>query len=483
MPIKHGVYVSEVPTSVTVPIVADCGVPFVIGAAPVHLAESPAASEVPILCTSWEEFVQKFGYSEDWAKYSLCEFAYSHFKLYGREPVIFCNMLSPASHKSAVAGADKAVSGGKVELPETAIPSSIVVKAAGGEGNAYVVNTDYTVTSEAGDPGQGGAVIIQLLATSTHASETSLNIAYDEVTPASVTANVVATGLEAIELCMSTVGVIPDLIAAPGYSEDSTVAALMATKAAALNGIFRGKAVVDVDCTTSGADTYDEVYAWKQSHNYVDENEIVCWPMLKLGERVFHMSTQVTGLMAQIDAINESPMESPSNKNFQMDALVNAAGSEILQTKAQADILNSYGVVTALNFLSSGWVCWGNYCGCYPGISDVKDMFIPVSRMFDWIGNTVIRTFWQKLDKPMNRRLIDNVLDTCNIWLNGLVGAGKLIGARAQLLESENPITDLMAGIMKVHLYITPASPAQEIDFLLEYDISYLTNLYGTEEV
>ena len=139
--------------------------------------------------------------------------------------------------------------------------------------------------------------------------------------------------------------------------------------------------------------------------------------------------------------------------------------------------------MTALNFLSSGWVCWGNYCACYPGISDVKDMFIPVSRMFDWIGNTVIRTFWQKLDKPMNRRLIDNVLDTCNIWLNGLVGAGKLIGARAELLESENPITDLMAGIMKVHLYITPASPAQEIDFLLEYDISYLTNLYGNEEV
>ena len=89
--------------------------------------------------------------------------------------------------------------------------------------------------------------------------------------------------------------------------------------------------------------------------------------------------------------------------------------------------------------------------------------------------------YWESIHG--DRRLIDNVLDTCNIWLNGLVGAGKLIGARAELLESENPITDLMAGIMKVHLYITPASPAQEIDFLLEYDISYLTNLYGNEEV
>ena len=477
MPFKHGVYVSEVPTRVTVPIVADCGVPFVIGAAPVHLAESPATPEVPVLVTSWEEFVSKFGYSEDWANYNLCEFAYSHFKLYGRQPVIICNMMKPASYKSAVAAADKAVADYAVSLPEEAIPSSIVVKAAGGQGNAYVLNTDYTVT--AGD----GEVLIELLTTSTHASEETLNIAYDKVTPASVTANVCAMGLEAIELCMSTVGIIPDLIAAPGYSSDSSLAALMATKAAGLNGIFRGKAVVDIDCSVSGADTYDKAYAWKQSHNYVDENQIVCWPMLKLGEHVFHMSTQVTGLMAQIDATNECPMESPSNKNFQMDALCKADGTEILQTKAQADILNSGGIVTALNFLSSGWVCWGNYCGCYPGISDVKDMFIPVSRMFDWIGNTVIRTFWQKLDKPMNRRLIDNVLDTCNIWLNGLVGAGKLIGARAELLEGENPITDLMAGIMRVHLFITPASPAQEIDFLLEYDISYLTNLYSNEEV
>ena len=156
---KHGVYVSEIATAVTVPVVADCGIPFVIGAAPVHLAENPAASEVPVLVTSWEEFVDKFGYSEEWADYNLCEFAYSLFKLYGRQPAIFCNMLKPASHKSAVAAADKTVSEHAVSLPEEAIPSSIVVKAAGGTGNAYVLNTDYTVT--AGD----GEVVIELLST------------------------------------------------------------------------------------------------------------------------------------------------------------------------------------------------------------------------------------------------------------------------------------------------------------------------------
>ena len=125
--------------------------------------------------------------------------------------------------------------------------------------------------------------------------------------------------------------------------------------------------------------------------------------------------------------------------------------------------------------MSMGWTAKGNYTACFPGNTDVKDQFIPVSRMFDFVANSLIRTFWSKLDAPMNRRLIDTVLDTCNIWLNGLVSSEYLLGARAEMLESENTITDLMADILHIHIYITPPSPAQEIDFMLEYDASYVT--------
>lgn len=43
------------------------------------------------------------------------------------------------------------------------------------------------------------------------------------------------------------------------------------------------------------------------------------------------------------------------------------------------------------------------------------------------------------------------------------------------MLEDENPTTNLMGGIVKLHVYVTPPSPAQEIDFVLEYDPSYVT--------
>jgi phage tail sheath protein FI len=186
------------------------------------------------------------------------------------------------------------------------------------------------------------------------------------------------------------------------------------------------------------------------------------------------MSTQVAGVIASTDADYGAPHVSPSNKGLQCDSLVTVAGGEVILSLEQANILNGGGVVTGLNFMG-GFKVWGNYTACYPTNQDVKDYFIPVSRMIDFVGNTLIRTFWGKLDEPMTRRFIDTVLDSCNIWLNGLTGSGYILGGRCEMLESENPTTNLMAGIVKLHVYVTPPSPAQEIDFVLEYDPSYVT--------
>ena len=468
---NHSVYVSEQATSVGTPNVAKSGIPFFIGTAPIQAAESPATVGVPVLATSFEEAKAKLGYSGAWNNYTLCEAMYSHFKLFGCQPAIFVNLLA-ITMKEAVAAADKDVVNHKIALSIEAInDANLVVKPAGGTGSAYEKDTDYSVFYD------GEYCYIELLPDGGAYAATSLNVAYNKVSPSTVNAAAVATGMEAIEQCMTTLGVVPDIICAPGFSDDTSVAAVMATKAAGINGMFQAKALVDISTAADGgADVYSEVLALKATKNLTDANQVVCWPLLKLGSDVYHMSTQLAGLMASVDTDNGGcPYESPSNKAFKCDSMVDAAGNEINLTLAQANILNAGGVVTALNFMG-GKVCWGNYTACYPASTDVKDYYIPVSRMFDFVGNTLINTFWSKLDKPMNRRLIDTVIDTCNIWLNGLVGSGYLLGARAEFKESENPLTNLMAGIIKVHIYITPPSPAQEIDFVLEYDADYVTS-------
>ena len=99
--------------------------------------------------------------------------------------------------------------------------------------------------------------------------------------------------------------------------------------------------------------------------------------------------------------------------------------------------------------------------------------------MFGYVAQTVTLTFWGKLDSKMTRRLIDCIIDTVNIWLNGLKTAEHILGGRIEFSEAENPLTDLMAGRMKFHIYITPPSPAKEMEFVLEYDADYVSAALG----
>ena len=313
----------------------------------------------------------------------------------------------------------------------------------------------------------------------------SLTFAADKLDPSAVTKSEIIggvsvegakSGLELVGECFPRFRLVPGQIVAPKYSSDPEVAAVMAAKAVNINEHFRAIALIDVPTDT--VDSYSKVAEWKNNNNVVDEAQVACWPMLALSGTAYHMSTQLMGLIGKVDGENDStPYVSPSNKNFQMTSTVLSNGKEVWLGPENGAYLNGQGVVTALNFIG-GWVCWGNRMACYPGNTDVKDSFIPVRRMFNWVGNTLVQTFWQRVDAPLNRRQVDTIVDSANIWLNGLAARQYILGGRVEFLESENSTTDLMDGIARFHVYVTPPSPNREIDFILEYDASYLSTLF-----
>lgn len=141
----------------------------------------------------------------------------------------------------------------------------------------------------------------------------------------------VAAAIEQIELCLTMFGIVPDLIMAPGFSDDSTVAAGMAAKAGAINGMFYGKALVDIS-----AKTYTAAVQAKNAGTY-DEKTIVCWPNGTLGNLKFHGSTITAGILAETDTGNEGiPYESPSNKTIHVDGLCDDDGAVINLTYSSA---------------------------------------------------------------------------------------------------------------------------------------------------
>lgn len=468
----HGVKITQIATSIATPVEANSGVPFVVGAAPVQSVGGKVNE--PILAYTYAEAVTAFGMSDDWEKYPICEFIYSQFQLYGVSPVIFVNVLDPKEHKKHVDAAEYDVVDGTVKLPLEAIDSTV---KAGPSGSEYKRGTDFELLYS------GENLVLEVLEDGTiPAGTTKLNIVFDAVDPSAVTKSDIiggfdvatkkSTGLELIDAVFPKYAINPDLIVCPGWSHDSEVAAIMGAKAQNINDVFEARALIDVD--TTEVTYYSDVTAWKKKKNISTKYQVLCWPMLRLGDRVFHFSTQLAGLMAQVDRDNgDTPCESPSNKHLQIDSAVLADGTEILLDLRGANYLNDNGVVTALNWIG-GYVAWGNKTACYPANTDVKDYFIPIGRMFAWVGNSLVLTYWTKVDKPMNRRLIDCVIDSVNIWLNGLTAEDRLLGGRVEFREEENPLTSLMAGKIKFHVFLTPPSPAEEIEFVLEYDVSYV---------
>lgn len=478
MSYNHGVYTYEQSTSIVPPRTASAALPVVFGTAPVHMTADGSAGKVntPAMFYSYAEAVTAYGYSTDWSRYTLSEFFKTYFGLFVVAPIVVVNVFDPAIHKTAVTDeAGTFDTDDLIQLAHEGVVGDITVKK---DSTEMLLGTDYAV-----DKIQG--VVFRVDGGSLAAGD-SVTVSYEYGDPTLVTSSDIiggidATtgakkGLELVDDVFPRFRLVPGQIVAPGWSQDNAVAAVMVAKAGNINAHFRATAVVDIQDAT--VTKYSDVPAWKNSKNLVDENLVVCWPKVKLGDDEFWLSSQVAALTAQVDADNEGvPYVSPSNHNLQMDSCVNN-GDEVWLGPQEANYLNSNGIVTALNFIG-GWKLWGSRTGCYPGVTDVKDAFIPIKRMFHWIANELVLTFWQKTDAPINRRLIETITDSYNIRLNGLASRQFILGGRVAFQNDENPTTDIMDGKILFHIYVTPPSPAREIDFLLEYDPAYIETLFG----
>jgi phage tail sheath protein FI len=257
----------------------------------------------------------------------------------------------------------------------------------------------------------------------------------------------------------------------------------MATLARLVNGAFRCMALTDLP-TNAGdnADSitdYADAGAWKTDNGYTSVDQVACWPKLKNGADVYHLSTILACVANLTDAtVNGVPYLSPSNKPVVGTAAVLDDGAEVLLEEPQATTLNESGIVTVLNSFE-GWVLWGNRTAGYPGTTDPKDAFISIRRMFNWIENTIQVTSRRDIDSPVNLRFVRSVLSTLGSFLNALVTTGALVDGKIEFRKDENPTIQLADGHVVWHVTATPPSPAEQMEFVTEYDPAALAELFA----
>ena len=84
----HGVYNSEIDTSLTAPIQGSAGLQVIFGTAPIHLSRDPeAAVNKPMLCYSFAECQQNVGYSDNFKDFTLCQSIDACFRVFNVAPI------------------------------------------------------------------------------------------------------------------------------------------------------------------------------------------------------------------------------------------------------------------------------------------------------------------------------------------------------------------------------------------------------------
>lgn len=484
MAYNHGVRILENPTSLVAPILGTAGFQVVVGVSPVNLAEDPYnATNVVKVAHSIPEALKAVGYSSNLKDYTLNQSISATFAKFAVAPIALINVLDPKKHKEAVQEKDYTVSSMQAVIDtEGLLLDSLAVKA--GE-TALQEGTDYVASFDT-----NGYAVITLLEDGAGKEAASITVSGNRIDPSKVTsADIIGgydvstgreSGLELVRQVFPVCGMTPGIITCPGYSRDPAVAAVMAAKCLNINGVFTCECVVDLDCTADGAVKYLDVKTVKEKSGLVSPHVEPVWPKVRIGDEVYYYSAIYSAAIAYTDAANDDvPNLSAGNKALPITGLCldDEDNSEIVVDLEQANAVNSYGVVTAVNF--NGFRSWGSNSAAYPGTTDPKDRWFNCRRFFSWWGNSFILSYFRIVDNPMDKRLIQSVCDAENIRGNSYVAQGKCAGARITYLAEDNPITDILNGKVQFRQYLAPFPPAEDVLNVLEFDPSMLEAALG----
>jgi uncharacterized protein len=508
----HGVYYVQEPTAAVGVVEANASLPFVCGRAPVHTLPqfqwqpynawagsgsgvSPYASVVnqPIMTNSYQDVVNgsdaagltALGFSTDFANWTISEHVDAAYLENNVAPAVYQNVFDPAGQNNytVVAPASFNISNNQavINTPNVILTSVVVKNAAGSQ--TFVNGTDYVLNYDSS--GTFASLIVTVLAAGAIGGATTIQMSYAYALPQQAGANAIIggtdahgnySGLQAIENVFWDFQQVVGIILCPGFSSNPNVAQAMLAKATSFNGVFSCMAYIDVD--TTAVTGYTGVNAWKNANNIFSKYQQLFWPMAELGTKTYHLSTLAAVTQAVTDFNNGNvPYASSSNQPLAATALVLASGAQVTMTNVQANSLNQIGCTTALNFIG-GFRLWGNQTAAYPADTDIHDEFACIQRMFQFVGNSLVLTLWQFVDRPGSNRNVESVTETITLFLDALVSQGALIDGNASFNPADNPLENLMSGTFSWNLQMAPPPPMQTIRALLNYDLNMLQELF-----
>ena len=447
MPYKHGTY-GEFDQSIgSTPTQSD-SIGVYVGIAPVNLIRGYAEMNL----TNYPVNVKtrnQIGYSADWTKFTLCEAISLHFEntLQNISPIVLINVLDPDTHKKVGETTQQLTFvNGRAEIVSDTIILDTLVLAEKVEGVDFSIDYDYTK----------GAVIIDSIGETPITgevqatfSEIDTSMIQDSDIIGGVTAAGVYTGLGCIGLIYPELGLIPNIIAVPGYSQKPDVYKAMISAATKINGHW--DAFINADIPIESNDTMEKAIKWKSDNDYTNERSKVYWPKWQLKDgTVYHLSTIATWLMMIVDSGNGGvPMETPSNKQIPNGRQYFGASSTNKGYDQQtSNTLNEAGITTAVYWGGIN-VLWGGHTAAYKygSVTDKRQIFDNSIRMMEHVSNSFQQEWALTIDAPMTKALADTIKNREQEKMDALASLGAFIGDPVvEFKETENSTDQLAEG-------------------------------------
>lgn len=448
-----------------------------VGTAPVQTVAGGAENvNRPILVNNIAEARKYFGYSEDWSKYTLCEAMHAHFENNAVGPLVFINVLDPATHKSAEGGSKSLTpANGRVTIADAEDAVLDTLKVTGKtKGTDYTVQYDYkkkTIT------------IAEI--TSGALGTDALTITYDIVEPAQVDADDVIgasdgaglnTGLFAIKNVYQETGFIPSFLLAPGFSSLPAVHSAMVQNSAKVNGHWDVYMLVDIPIVDEESTkiTLATASSWKSAHGYTQPNETAYFPLaLGTDGKTYHLSVlaaaNLQSLLVEQDGI---PYKTASNTECAIIRnlyLGEDSTGRVYDDYLINNTLNKNGIASAA-YVGGRWSIWGCHSADY---SQEEGDQINVSEtnrmMLYYISNDFQHRRTRNVDKPLTGNDIKTIIAEEQTRLDALVKIGALTYGEVHLNAEASARSDIMNGDYSFAFNVTTTPLAKSLTAIVNW--------------
>ena len=437
----------------------------------------------PILVNDISEAKKYFGYSDDWAKYSLCEAMHVFLELAGVGPLVMINVLDPKSthRSSAVTTKTATPSSGRITIAncEDAILDTITVKTQDTPPVEKVKGTDYTAVYNAAKK----SIIIQEL-TAGALGSAALDITYYTVTASAITSTDIIgaddgagthTGLYAIKDVYNLCGVIPAIFMAPGWSEVPAVHATMATLSLKINGHWDAWMFTDIPISDNGTPvTMASAKTWKDANGYTKKNETVSFPMVAGTDgKKYHLSVIRCANFLQLLAENDGiPYHTASNTAAGIVAnlwLGASSVGKVFDDQYINENLNKNGICSAA-FVGGRWVIWGAHSAEYDQVNgDNINVSETNYMMLFYLSNDFQARRVYDVDQPLSANDIQSITAEEQSRLDALVKIGALTYGVATLDTSEAAKSDMYNGDFLFIFDVTTTPIAKSLTVLVNW--------------